>query len=170
LKALKEAQLRNARTEQTCLALRKEVAAMSISKNQRQVPSNSSHSSRSVTPFSRATPEPAPASTSGTVDDNSDDDGLDSTTRGVISKIAKRFGTMGELFLTDAEIFRQRCPKSFPGNITHSDRYVTPESMKEGIISELYSVVPERLHETMQNDGVFGKMVRPTYLQLCTPT
>jgi hypothetical protein len=110
--------------------------------------------------FSHATPEPAPASMSGTLDDNSDDDGLDSTTRSFISKIAKCFGTTGELFLTDAEIFRQRCPKSFLGNITHSDHYLTSESTKEGIIAELYSVVPERLHETMQNDSVFGKTVR----------
>jgi hypothetical protein len=97
---------------------------------------------------------------SGTLDDGLDNDGPDSTTCSIISKIVKRFGTTGELFLMDAEIFRQCRPESFPGIITSSDRYLTPESMKEGLIAELYALVPERLHETMQNDGVFGKTVR----------
>jgi hypothetical protein len=159
-KVLKEAQLRAARTEQACLDLRKQVAAMSISnraptRKGSRVPSSAFPSAASVTSL-----ESAPISESSAIGDPEPEcDGLDPATLAEITKLGKRFVYTGELFMDDLEAFRQPRPESISWIISSADRYKSRESIKEGIVAELYMTVPERLHDMMQNDSLVGRTV-----------
>ena len=101
---------------------------------------------------------PTQSSTKTAAESESETDKPDSGMLNEIMKLAKRFSFTCELFIDDFELFRNPCPISM-AIISSPDRYNSKDSVKDGIVAELYSLVPGRLHDMMQNDSAFGKMV-----------
>jgi hypothetical protein len=100
----------------------------------------------------------ARSSTKTTAESESETDEPDSGTLNEIMKLAKRFSFTCELFMDNFELFRNPCPITM-AIISSPDRYNSKDSVKDGIVAELYSLVPGRLHDLMQNDSAFGKTV-----------
>jgi len=72
---------------------------------------------------------------------------------------ARKFCVLNEIFVPDAA-FLTRDPNFDPMD---PERYRTADSIRNGIIAELFEEVPDDLHEPMQESGSFRDMASRQY-------
>lgn len=162
LQALKRSQLREADTAAALASAQRQIATQSIAKKAvsatRSRPSNSRGESP-VTTSSIAGSETI-SSMGSTVSSAGTTSSVD------IGKIAKRFGVFNQMFLEHRSWFQEPRPTQ---SMDTKQRYSSAETIKQGVLIELYNVVPERQHREMQHNGSFGVTVSFFVLNLSRP-
>ncbi|THH15029.1 hypothetical protein EW146_g5393 [Bondarzewia mesenterica] len=81
-----------------------------------------------------------------------------------ISKFGRQFFVIKEMWV-EPSIFLQPAPR-MPAD--SEDRYKAPLSIKQGVIADLYSLIPTHLHDMMQNHSSFGKVFQKALSSQCS--
>lgn len=71
-----------------------------------------------------------------------------------ISMLGRKFGVMNEPFLTEVS-FLKACPSA----TSAKERYKSSSHIADGIVFELYAIVPPEYHAMMQTSAHFYKTV-----------
>lgn len=74
-----------------------------------------------------------------------------------IAKLGHMFAVMNEPWVDDG-LFQQLCPDK---SSEHQERFKSNKAREEGIIAELYDVVPEKLHRMLEDQNHFKTVVGP---------
>jgi hypothetical protein len=81
-----------------------------------------------------------------------------------IELLGRKFWVMGEPWV-DIDCFR--VPRPTDITPTSLERYATSESIKQGVIAELFAFVPRKLHKMMEESPFFCDRVRVRSLKKC---
>jgi hypothetical protein len=80
----------------------------------------------------------------------------------LVMTLGKKFAVMHELWVESSAFLKPRPPNI---EADSTERFTSDEQYDQGIIAELYDVVPPKLHGSMENQPAFGKLVRlPSHL------
>jgi hypothetical protein len=74
-----------------------------------------------------------------------------------IKLLGRKFSVMGQAWLPEASIFEAKRPN--PVELQDERCWATDESMRQGLVLELFDFVPQEMHKYMQGTSHFGDVV-----------
>jgi hypothetical protein len=80
----------------------------------------------------------------------------------LVMTLGKKFAVMHELWVESSAFLKPQTPNI---EADSTKWFTSNKQYDQGIIAELYDVVPPKLHRSMENQPAFGKLVRlPSHL------